>query len=114
MNPLLLDGLCLLFASQKELGQSHALPGEMLIGGPLKEFIQLSRPQGRRAGNSALTHSGRHAEIWPNYGFQSNRKGSVCQKDVSSFLLHRWVQVTDKVGSSLCGVPGGLSPGPLA
>lgn len=88
MNPVLLDELCLLFASQKELSQSQALPGEMLIGGPLKELIPLSRPQERRAKNSALIHSGRHAEIWPNYGFQSNRKGPVRQKDMSSSLLH--------------------------
>lgn len=111
---MLLDELSLLFASQKKLGQSHALPSEMLIGGPLKEFIPLSRPRGRRAGNSVLIHSGCHAEIWPNYGFQSSRKGPVCQKDISSSLLHRWVPITERVGSSLCGAPGGLSPEPLA
>lgn len=43
-----------------------------------------------------LTHPGRHTEIGPNYGFQSNGKGSVCQKGTCSLpSAQHWVLVTE-------------------
>ena len=79
-----------------------------------KSFFQLTRPWGRRAGNSPLTHPCRRPEIWPHYGSQSTGEGSVCQKGTCSLpSTHHRILVTDRVGSSLVRVSGGLSPDPL-
>ena len=61
-----------------------ALSGKMLAYSLLEEFFQLTRPWGRRAGNSPLAHPGHHAEIWPHFGSQSTGEGSVCQKGTCS------------------------------
>ena len=101
------------FASQRELCPSHSLSSELLMCDLLEEFIQLTRPWGTRAGNSHLTQPGRHAEIWPHYGFQSLGKAHCVRRAHAPPAACHWVLVTDGVGSSLGKVPRGLSPNPL-